>query len=263
MWQPVFASHDAHDVTVGAVRLLDVRSPVAAAVRLAESDEPLVLVGHRNDSTRIRVVAAYVSANQPDRLVARASTDHAPLAGVAALDQAATLAKDAGHALSIWRDLLDRTWSAAVLSSVTKLGRPNPTMLQHLRSWLPRSRFVVQQGDSPRSVSSPDVDQLLVDLSRRSHDMFVTAGTDDEVVQRVVSQLSPTQLRTVDDMAGWPQVYGITEQLQMALLPTDAARVVRAPGPVCDGCGTHAADAVCPFCRTRTSSRPQLVGEGS
>lgn len=263
MWQPVFASQHAGDVRVGEVRLLDVRTPVAAAVRLADSDEPLVLVGHRNDSTRMRAVAAYVAANQPHRLVARATTDHAPLAGVAALDEAVTLAADAGHALSVWRDLLERTWSAAVLSSVTRLGRPNPTMGQHLRSWLPGSRFLVQQGSTPRSVSTGHVDQLLLDLPRRSHTMFVTAGTDNPVVQRVVSQLSPRQLRTVDGMAGWPQVYGVTEQLQLTLLPGDGARAVRAPGPVCDGCGTHAADPVCPFCRTRTAPRPQLVGDGS
>ncbi|WP_380164495.1 hypothetical protein [Jannaschia sp. R86511] len=273
MWQPVFVTTDERDAELGRIRLVDVRRPAAAAVQLADSEDPLVLIGHASTASRLTVLATYVAANQPGRLVAHGVTHHAPLAAAAALDQAASLARDAGHAVSAWRDVLEHTWSAAVLSSVTRLSRPNPTMSQHLRSWWPSSRFVVRQGDDPRSVPAARVDELIADLPRRGLEAFVTAGSDDEVVRHVVSAVAPTGLRTVEGLAGWPGVYGLSEQLQLALLPADVALHVRAPAAPCDTCGLHAADPVCPFCRTRTrpsgtgptspTSPPQPVGDPS
>lgn len=252
VWQPVLVTSDERDPGLGRIRLLDGSRPASAAVGLADSDEPLVLVGHSSTATVIRVLATYVVANQPGRPVAHATTDHAPLAAAVALDQAVSLAADAGHALSSWRDILEHTWSGAVLSSVTRLTRPNPTMSQHLRSWWPRSRFVVRQGADPRSVSADRVGELVDDLPRRSLEAFVTTGAEDDVVRQVVSRVGPTGLRTVEGIDGWERVYGLREQLQLALLPAEAARLVRAPGEACPGCGLHAADPVCAFCRTRT-----------
>lgn len=251
MWQPVVATSGGRTDTFGPVRTVDVTRPVTAAVVLSDSPDPLVLVGHRSDTTALRATATYVAANQPDRLVAHAVTDHAPLAAVAALDAVVGLARDAGHGLAAWQDLLDAVWSGAVLRTVTGLTSPDPPMVQHLRSWLPRSRFLVRQGPDAASVPASQAGTLLSEVTRRSVSMLTTLA-DDDTVRAVAQLVAPTTLRTVDATGTWRGVYGSDEVCQLVLLPERPGDHVRPPGPRCAGCGQHASGLVCLFCRTRT-----------
>ena len=270
VWQAVLATTGASalagaapgsPVAFGRVLVLDARRAASAAVLLQDSTDPLVIVAHRCDGRAARVLATFVAANQPGRLVAHAVTDHAPLAALAAMDLAAGLARDAGHGLSTWQDLLAAGWSGAVLRSVTRLATPNPPMAQHVRSWLPGSRFLVRQGPGGTSLPAVRAAELLADVPRRAQDMLVT-DADDATVRAVTAAVGPTALRTVDTLGTWRHVYGSDEISQITLLPSRPEDHVRPPGPGCEGCGQHAAEPVCAFCRTRTrlaDPAPQLV----
>ena len=197
MWQAVVVTTGGGTTRTdpdvpGRVQVLDGRRAATAAVVLQEDTDPLVLVAHRGDAAAARVLATYVAANQPGRLVAHAVTDHAPLAAVAALDLAASLGRDAGHGLSVWHDLLAAAWSGAVLRSVTRLGTPNPPMAMHVRSWLPGSRFLVRQGPDAAVVPAQRAGELVADVPRRAQDMLVSRA-DDETVRAVTVGRGPDE----------------------------------------------------------------------
>lgn len=255
MWQAVLVTTGGRTEAFGAVRTVDARRPATAAVLLGDDDGPLVLVGHRSDATTVRVLATYLTAHQPGRLVAHAVTDHAPLAAVAALDLAVGLSRDAGHGLGAWHDLLAASWSGAVLGSVSRLTSPNPPMRQHLQSWWPGSRFLVRQGPEAASAPAAASAHLLDGVARRAHDMVVTRA-DDPTVTAVSQLVAPVSLRTVDVVGGWRGVYGTDETSQLALLPARPQDHVRPPGALCDGCGQHTSGDVCAFCRTRVPGAP-------
>jgi hypothetical protein len=248
-------------VAFGRVLVLDARRAASAAVLLQDSTDPLVIVAHRCDDTAARVLATFVAANQPGRLVAHAVTDHAPLAALAAMDPR-------GRSRPRRRPRPERVARPArgrlVRCGAPLGGPPRDSQPPHgpARPVVAAgSRFLVRQGPGGTSLPAVRAAELLADVPRRAQDMLVT-DADDATVRAVTAAVGPTALRTVDTLGTWRHVYGSDEISQITLLPSRPEDHVRPPGPGCEGCGQHAAEPVCAFCRTRTrlaDPAPQLV----
>lgn len=241
-----------HEVSAG-VEVVDVSDPSALALLADDGDDPVVLVSHPSTAHAAAVAATFLVSHRPGRRVARLRSTHAPLAVLVALARTRELASDAGHAAAVLHDLLSSTWSAVVLGSVAGLPHPNPPLSQHLRSFLPGSRFLVRLGDEAVSVRADRSAPALTGLGRGDCDLYVTeSGADDELVRELSRTLAPVSVRELALPGTWSSLYGRAEQLQLALVPEQVRDLLSPAGPECRGCGLSAAGPVCPFCRTRT-----------
>jgi len=259
VWRAVLATTGAPGSadTSSGVLVLDVTDPAALALQLQDGDEPVVVASHVHDAHAVAVAASFLVAHRPGRLVAHVASRHAPLATLVCLSTSLELSSDAGHGVSVWKDLMDASWSGVVLGSVAGLTHPDPPLSQHVRSWFPGSRFLVRLEPEPLSARANRPAAVLTGIGRGTHDMFVTeGGADDELVRRLTTTLAPAGVRPLALPGSWGSVFGRREQLQLALVPTDVRRRLRPRGPVCPGCGLSAAGAVCSFCRTRTAAPP-------
>lgn len=252
---------------VGGVELIDVTAPHSLAVALQDGYDPVVVVGGAADDEAAATACSLLAGHRPDIEIAHASSGHAPLAVLMALVAAHDLSIDAGHGLALWRALLAESWSAAVVDSVTKISRPNPTMTQHVQSWWPRSRFVIRQEPQPRAVAAAQLATLLEDLPRGQHDLAVsTPGIDDAVTTAVLATVGPVTVLPVQLPRGSTRVHGRAERYQLALVPNPSTWRLPPLGPLCPGCGLAAEEAGCAFCRTSadpaTDVRSGLTGAG-
>lgn len=266
MWRAVLATTGTPglDESSAGVGVVDVTDPAALAIVAEDDEAPLVLVSHTSDARAAAVAATFVVAHRPDRLVCHVASAHAPLALLVALGTALDATRDAGHGVALWRDLLARSWSAVVLRSVTGLRDPNPPLLQHLRSWVPGSRFLVRLGPEPVSVRADRTAPALTGLGRGTGDMFVTDdGADDEVTRELTRTLAPTGVRPLTLPGSWSSLFGRAEELQLALLPSVRPGLLAPAGPACTGCGLATSGVVCQFCRTRTGHETADPGAAS
>ena len=258
MWRGVLATTGSPGLveTSSGVLVLDVTDPAALALQLQDGDEPVIVASHVRDAHAAAVAASFLVAHRPGRAVAHVASHHAPLATLVCLSTSLELSSDAGHGVSVWKDLLDASWSGVVLGSVAGLTHPDPPLSQHVRSWLPGSRFLVRLEPDPLSERADRPAAVLTGLGRGSHVMFVTEeGADDELVRRLTSNLAPVGIRPLALPGSWGSVFGRREQLQLALVPGDVRRRLRPRGVLCPGCGLSAAGVVCVFCRTRTAAQ--------
>jgi hypothetical protein len=254
MWRAVLAvrgtpsDHDA----VAAVDVVDVTAPHVLAVALEDAAAPVVVAGHPIDATAARTACSLLVAHRPDVPVTLWLTAHTTGATLAALRLARAATDDAGHGMRILADTLNRTWSAVVLDSVARLEHPNPTLGQHLRSWLPGTRFVVRQGPRPRAVAASAVTSLLEGVPRAEHDLLVDAGaTDDPVTRAVVTAVAPERTLPLGiPVTDTARRYGRRERFELSLLPRPGIWSVPGPATRCPGCGLSVPGQVCVFCRT-------------
>ena len=255
MWLAVLALSccPGLDESIAGVRLLDVSTPTALATGITPGEEPVLVVSHLHDRHAARVAASFLEASQPGRRVATLDSRHAPLTLLTGLSVALQSAEDTGHATSAWRDILDRAWSGAVLSSVTGLEGPNTSLRQHVRSWFPNSMFLVRQEPDPLTVSVHEAESAFAGLARDQFDLLVSNMASDPLISLIVSTISPRSVRQVSLPADGRELYGTAEEYQITLIPRDARDTLRPPGKTCPGCGLAAAEPVCDFCRTRTA----------
>jgi hypothetical protein len=254
MWRAVLAvrgvpgPHDAGD----AVEIVDVTAPHALAVTLEDATSPVLVVGHAADTTAVRTACGLFAAHRPDTPVAAAFTAHTTGAALAALRLARAATDDAGHARRVWHEALKRGWSAVVLDSVARLERPNPTLAQHVRSWLPGSRFAVRQGPHPRAVDARAASLLVEDIPRGEHDLLVDVGAaEDPVTRAVVAAVAPRRLLPLGIPAtDTARLYGRRERFELSLVPDPGTWPVPRPGPACRTCGLATTGQACAFCRT-------------
>jgi hypothetical protein len=254
MWRAVLAVRGTPGrVDMGdTVDVVDVTAPHTLALALEDVTSPVVVAGHRADATTVRTACALLSAHRPDVPVAAVFTPHTTGATLAALQLARTAADEAGHGLHLWREAMNLGWSAVVLDSVARLDRPNPTLAQHVRSWLPGTRFAVRQGPEPRAVDAVAVASLLGGFPRGGHDLRVDVGAaDDPVTRAVATAVGPQRLLPVGvPPTDTARLYGRRERFELSLVPNPDTWSPPAPGPACWTCGLATSGRACAFCHT-------------
>ncbi len=125
--------------------------------RLTGPGEHVLLLGEKRHEPLVRRQAALLADS--GRPVAWRVAHHGPAALLLVAQQVAAAGVDAGIAVVLADQLLERTWSGAWTPSVARLEHPEVAVGQHLRSWLPGGDgFVVTfSGPSPeaRNVGRP------------------------------------------------------------------------------------------------------------
>ncbi len=233
------------------VTVVDVSSPLALALAFEDDDADLLVACHPDHEHATRVACSMLAAHRPGRHIAHVNAPQAPLAALITLGTATDIAADAGHGAAIWRDLSTATWSAVVMSSVAGLDHPNPTVVQHVRSWLPGSRFLVRLGTDPLAVSATKPHAALAGLRRGEYDLLVSGSTADPLVEAISQVVAPRAVLPVALPTSWTAGFARAELYQIALVPDEPTAVLRDRGPTCEGCGWSAVEDVCECCRTR------------
>lgn len=253
-WHAVLATSGGtgprHSI-VGGVDVVDVTHPASLALVLEDTSQPVLVVSHREHAQMAATAAGVLQGHRPDLVVGHTAALAAPVALLAALQVAREHGADAGRGAATWHALLERTWSGCVLSSVAGLDSPNPTVLQHLRSWWPPSRFLVRLHPGPAAVSVGRA-RLLLDVPRGGTDAVLSeSAVGNRTIEDLLSAASPVSVRPVPLPGRWDDVLSRPDLGQLALLPSDVADLAPRPDGVCPGCGQSTAAPVCLFCRVR------------
>lgn len=169
----------------------------------------------------------------------------------------------ASSARAVADEILSRTTTRALLSSVASLNRPSPTFRQHAGSYLPRTAFVVDaaRGTVARfrgRLGVPDGGDLLV-VARSARP--VVRDTDEDLLPR----RPDTELAGMP--AGWPAARWLEVSTVDGALGSAVANALSRSylWGACDTCG-RAVGRACIFCditeRRARTARPDR-GESS
>ncbi|MGL5912517.1 MAG: hypothetical protein ACRCZP_21090, partial [Phycicoccus sp.] len=252
-------------IELDGIEVMDVSDPTVLALA-DHPDGPILVVCHERDAAATALARAVLAAHRPDALTAQLSSSHAPLALLAVLLRVRRLGLDAGRAASVCHDLLDATWSAAVLRTVARLEKPAPSTMQHLRSWFPGGRWLVRCGSDGGVLPARAAVSAVASVAGRPVELVYggTAGvlTSDptdpvvgQVLREVRKSVDPRSAHVLDPPPGPPRLFGVQDQLQIALLPAESPSSLTRPGPRCRTCGLVAHDPACRFCWSRQPGR--------
>jgi hypothetical protein len=237
---------------LGGVTVLPLDGPAALADHLPQLPPgPVVVAAPAALAGAARTAVTVATGRWPERPLALVVSPHAPLAVLAALTAARHVTDDAARGHALVSALLDRSWSGARLTSVSRLTAPAPSLLQHARSWLPGSRFLVRQHPAPAVLDPGAPDAVPAGSGRR--DLLVAGDAAGELIDQISAQGRPATVRPVPLPGTWTSVYGRDDAIQLALVPSDASALLPAvPSGAhpCGQCGLALAAASCPFCHT-------------
>lgn len=217
---------------------------------VAEGQPVLFIVDDREAASQEQLVShARAARTFTDVTIHRSALS--PL-GISALVQAARSLAEETSAARV-HDLLPQLEASircfAVLSSVSKLRDPNPSLLQHMRSWWPSTRFLVEAGGSvhrfrPLSKSDP-----VGPRPAQSPSVLLVAGGESEMreerTEHLVRGLSAASVlaRQVPAHTWW----GTKPLAEYCLAPLDLHGIIT---------GHEAVARHCPWCREGTSAHP-------
>lgn len=258
MWRGVVATTGTpglHEVVAG-VHVVDVTRPGSLSAALdADDDSPVLVSSHPVHAHASRVACTVLDADRPGLPIAHVSFAQAPLAGLLAMAIARDIARDAGHGAAVWRDLSDAIWSAAIVPGVAKLPDPNPSLKQHARSMFPGSRYVVRLHPDPEAIGTRELDAALAPVGRGLVHVYCSKlDRSDQLLERILTQVAPRGVDLREVPGSWASLFGRTEDLQVAMIPTDFQRMLRPRGVTCRSCGLSTTDPVCVYCRMRVRS---------
>lgn len=238
----------------GVVALDDIAALIDQLRPAPARGEPVLVVVPADDGPTARRTLSMARAAAPGAHAVVHETHLPPVARRHLVDTLASLSPrlTAGELL-IACELVERDVVAgALLHSVTKLGTPAPTMGQHMRSWLPSSRFVVQTHPEPRvallDLQSPGT--LGLPETRVGWRMVCTPvdPSDEIAVLLLAQQLTGTAAEEVSPPDGsgdrWKSAF-----CEFAAFPADITTLVQravADARPCRACG---AALVWPQCR--------------
>jgi hypothetical protein len=269
MWSCILACDEnaAGPTPVSGVAVLPIGDPTALADFVADVPTRQVLVAAPAALAARTATAVTVAAGSwPTIAIATLVTPHAPLAILSALASARRLTTHPARGMALVSALLATSWSGAWTPSVTRLHTPNPTFMQHLRSYLPGAGFLVRQAPDPAVLGSRVPASLMPgDLSR---DVLLSGDPPREVASALTRQSRTTASRQVTLPGSWTSVYGRPDVTQIALVPSDAAQLLPGTVAACPQCDLSLPGDFCPFCRIvvsvrarRHSSTPVDLGE--
>src|SRR3954468_16161115 len=100
-------------------------------------------------SAELATTLTIAAGRWPDLRLAHLVSPHAPLAILSALALARATTEYPAFGVRLAEALLQRTWSGAWTPDVARLVNPAPSLMQHARSLLPGSGFLVRQAPAP------------------------------------------------------------------------------------------------------------------
>lgn len=243
--------------SANGVTIIGVGDPVPLVDHLAaavHSDQPVVVGIPRALAGPARTALTIAQGQQPAARVAWFVSDHGPFGIFAGLASSRAHTGDPGLGVSTVHALLDLTWSAAVVSSVTTLASPSPSISQHLRSYLPGSSFLVRHAPEPAVLKARGAlraHTLALPATNLPRVLLSAVSTPSGVVHAVQQAGKPAAARQFDVPGAWSEVYGSGHAHQLVLLP-DVAHVAPRLTHGCRSCGLRLSFPTCPFCRVRT-----------
>lgn len=259
----VAGEHDG--LSVADLRHPDAVETTIAAVHRA-GDLPIVTCG-RDDLEEVRRLLTFTMVRYPGLRACLEPIDGNPMT----VGVVSSLVDDinADEDAMAWRlaafDLLrERTWSAVWLPKVGGLRDPAPSVLQHLRSWLPNAGFLAIDGH-PGTVLSARRPPLSALGSRPDTALLHSpADSDSWVVDAVRTALGPQSVSPVTTVREQIDVYGTDRAIELLAIPVGFHGDSR-PDPdsihECGACGLRHARPACPSCRMAASA-PVLTAQG-
>lgn len=177
---------------------------------------------------------------------------------------------DDGDNTLAWRlsalDYLRRnTWSAVWLPKVTDLSHPAPSMIQHIKSWLPGSGFLVVKSPDPVVMSASKAP--LTGLGPRPgwallHSPVTQAAWVVDAAMRALSTDSVSEVAVIREPV---DAYGTAAAIELIAVPVSFSADSR-PDPAairaCPACGLRHARSTCPSCKMTVSSEPVETSQG-
>lgn len=272
-WRAVYATRGSglKNISSHGVAIVDVSRPEALTLAMSAEVEdigggvaqPVVVVGPDDAEHDMRVAASVLVGHRPGTAVALVLSSHAPLACVLALHAAQDAAADAGHGVAVIEDLLATSWSAFVTDTVAGLDFPAPSLFQHVRSWLPGSRFIVRLGSRPAIVPASRPLLALDGASTRDRVLHMSPPEQERGADVASAIASWTTSKTAEGVLlpdGFGMPPGLGDGIQLALMPAVTEEEIRRPGPPCPICDLTVAASVCPFCHTRLPGAQERGG---
>lgn len=240
----------------------DIRHPDAVETMLAgfaQGGDTTVVTCSIGDVEQVRTLLTYTSIRNPGFRAALEPLPGSPLAVGVVSSLADDLNDPDGDTLAWQISALDylraRIWSAVWLPSVSGLTTPSPSLLQHLRSWLPGSGFLAVHGNdaeqggrvltarhAPITGLEPRPDVALLHSTLQHPTWIVTA---------VATALSAQSVSDVSTVREQIDTYGTTQAIELLGVPASFHSDTK-PDPasinVCAACGARHARAACPLC---------------
>lgn len=221
------------------------------ALRSVTGSEPvLVIVDEREAAAQEQLVFhARAASTYSDVTIHRS---HLSPLGISALVQAARSLADQMPAARV-HDLLPQIEASircfAVLSSVSKLRDPNPSLLQHVRSWWPTTRFLAEAGGAVHRFRPQSTTDPLGPPAAATPSVLLVAGegdaVQDERTGRIVRGLgAASAMATQVPVHTW---WGTKPIAEYCLAPLDLHGIIT---------GHSAETRRCPWCRESTSAHP-------
>lgn len=262
--RPELGVSGAHE----GVAVADIRHPDAvqdAVTRLTGGNGSLLVLCAREDTLEIRRQLVLVGVALPRVTPLLEPVDGSPLAvaAVAALVDDAEGTRDPAHQLAVLDFVREHLWSAVWLPSVTKVTHPQPSLGQHVRSWLGGPGFLAVHGRSARVLPCRDTAIPAVDGAPAAG-VLMTAdtGAPEWVVPSAARALQVSRQMHYPSWRDPRDAFGVASCAELLVVPAD----LDDPGTVpteaaeCLGCGNRHARPVCPYCRMLTPSAEDLQG---
>lgn len=255
MWATVLLCDD-QGTDVAPTRIGPVLVAPARPLMLTELLETtpvdwLVVAAPRSLQEPAQLAASLAVGRFPEVAVATVLSGHAPLALMSALAQARDTTEHPGEGVTLARRMLAETWSGAWARSLGRLREPAPTLLQHARSLVPGSGFLVRQEPEPAVLR--DVRPQDVPASPFERLLYVQDGAvPPALLKRMSAVPGFAGVRPVEVPGRWDSIYGRGAG-QLALAPRDARQLLVTARWRCPGCRLDLAEQFCPFCRVQTT----------
>lgn len=243
----------------GGLPVADSRHPDAVESTiesLASSDGQLIVACGEADYEDIRRIVTHAQVRIGHTRVAIETIPGTPLA----ISVVSSLADEiSGHGdeqtarqFAAFDYLRANLWSAVWLPRVANLRSPQPSMVQHIRSWLPNSGFIATLSPSARVTAAghaplshiPALPGYALINSPSEAPGWVVPAVAKELMSQSSSEVVPIR-ESID-------AFGTKSAVEFIAVPADFHESSR-PKPEsiveCSGCGTHHSRPACPFCK--------------
>jgi hypothetical protein len=226
--------------------------------RLSGASRHLLVLGEQRDAHLVGRACSLVSAAHPDLAVVARPLPHGLLAVRLLADLVGSLRLPPAVAVATLDALAADTFSGAWLPTVANLVSPQPTLTQHLRSWLPGGGgYLVEHAPRPsvraaKSAAHGDAPHA----GSGSRPALVVAGTGaPDTAVRQAQRLAAAATRVqVEPLPGLKARYGTAAAVELAALPEHPPALSLDAAPRCPTCGLAVPQPVCPFCRRSTAA---------
>jgi hypothetical protein len=242
----------------------DASDPAAILQTLATGDEPTLILGEHVLEAQVRGQAAVLGDRDENRPLALRVLPHGPLAISALAWMAAEQWQDLDPGLFVHTfDIAAQfTFSATWTPTVAGFDQPEPSLAQHLRSWLPGAAFVVLHHPEPSVLGASRLPTQLSwpgGMTAARGELLVSGELPASVAERVARLAGTSTVRQVQATASARERFGSVRAVEMCAVPTQPETLI---GPIsearCPTCQMLSPNWLCPFCKRSTA--PVVLG---